>query len=74
MITVYTKDRCPQCTTTKNTLLKQGIAFTEVDVQKPENENLVVMLRERGFGSLPVVETRNDMWAGFRPDKLALLG
>lgn len=73
MITVYTKDRCPQCVTTKNTLKRYGIPYTEVNVQNPENEKLVEMLREKGFGSLPVVDTGNEMWAGFQPDRLEAL-
>lgn len=73
MITVYTKDRCPQCLTTKSALKRHGIAYTEVNVQKPENEKLVDMLREKGFGSLPVVDTGNEMWAGFQPDRIEAL-
>lgn len=38
MVRVYTIDGCPYCTELKEILTNEGVQFTEVNVDLPENE------------------------------------
>ena len=38
MVRVYTIDGCPYCTELKEILTNEGVPFTEVNVDLPENE------------------------------------
>lgn len=70
IVRVYTKDRCVQCDMTKRLLGKLGVEYVEDDATDPGN---VAAFKELGFLSAPVVavgESRDDMWAGFQPDRI----
>ena len=70
-ITVYTKPACVQCTMTKKALDKAGLEYDTVDISEdPAAYEKVVAL---GFMSAPVVIAGDDSWAGFKPEKIALL-
>lgn len=71
-ITVYTKPNCPQCDMTKRALAQRGIAFESIDISM--DPSAVASLQAKGFKQVPVVETSNASWCGFRPDMLAKLG
>lgn len=68
MITIYSKDNCPQCTATKKWLEEHEINYRTVDIS--ENIEAVEMLVAKGFHSAPVVITDTDSWSGFNPTKL----
>jgi glutaredoxin len=38
MVKIYTIENCPYCMELKNLLTNEGIAYTEVDVNKDENQ------------------------------------
>ena len=46
MIRLYTIPNCPYCTELKDLLIKEGIEFTEVDVNLPENQDEYNKLHE----------------------------
>lgn len=68
VVTVYTKNNCPQCKITKRKLISMGIAYHEYNVD--EDPKALEYLIERGLRSLPVVVTEDDTWTGLRMDKL----
>lgn len=39
MVTIYTFPECPYCTELKEILITEGVKFTDVNVNLPENEN-----------------------------------
>ena len=70
-VIVYSKDNCVQCKMTKQELNRSGIEFKEVNLDHVEDaDNIRAKLREQGFQATPVVETENETWTGFRPDKI----
>lgn len=73
-ITVYTKDTCVQCKSTKRTLAKLGLDYTEINIDKAdkdEAEELHSYLKGLGYTAVPVVFIdENNHWAGFRPDNI----
>lgn len=71
MVTVFSKPNCPQCAMTKKFLKAQGTDFNEIDVT--QNQNALQRLISEGKRSLPVVETDDAFWMGFRPDSLRTL-
>jgi glutaredoxin len=38
MVRIYTIENCPYCMELKKILTNEGVKFTEIDVNKPENE------------------------------------
>ncbi|GAA1348887.1 glutaredoxin-like protein NrdH [Falsarthrobacter nasiphocae] len=70
-VTVYTKPACVQCNATYRALDKKGVEYTVIDVT--EDSAALEHVRSLGYMQAPVVETENDHWSGFRPDKIATL-
>lgn len=68
VVTVYTKNNCPQCKITKRKLHIMGINYHEHNVD--EDTKVLEYLLEKGWTSLPVVVTEDDVWMGLRMDKL----
>ena len=67
-ITIYTQPNCSQCENTKRFFDQKEIPYDVVDItEDQEGYNFVVGL---GFKTVPVVSTKEDVWAGFRLDKL----
>lgn len=70
-ITVYSKPSCPQCDATKRQLAALGVSFDVVDVT--QDLQAAELLRTAGFMQVPVVLSDNDIWSGYRPDKIKRL-
>lgn len=51
LITVYTKERCPQCVATRKALSRAGVEFAE----KPLTPEIVADALQNGWRSAPVV-------------------
>lgn len=66
MITVYTRDNCVQCNRTKAALKKRDLEYTEIEIDDETADSF----REQGYQSLPIVVAHDEVWAGFRPDKI----
>lgn len=69
-VRVYTKSHCVQCVMTKNLMGALGVPFIEEDAMDEDN---LAAFKELGFLAAPVVtvgESRDDMWAGFQPDRI----
>lgn len=71
MIIVYVKPDCISCRYTKKFLMQHNIPFTEVDVSVREED--AKGLWDNGFRELPVVQTTDGAWSGYRRDKLQAL-
>ncbi|MBR6459394.1 MAG: glutaredoxin-like protein NrdH [Actinomycetaceae bacterium] len=70
-VTVYSKEMCMQCNATKRALKKQGIAYTEVFLDK--DTTALDYVKSLGYSSAPVVIAGASHWSGFRPDKIKTL-
>lgn len=68
-VTVYTKPGCIHCDRTKDYMNRLGISYDEVDVTQ-DDEARSKLVDEWGFRVVPVVETGEDVWSGFKPDKI----
>ena len=75
-ITVYGGVSCPQCKLTTERLTRSQIAFDYVDLDTDEAARTAMI--EEGHRSRPIVKvdtgSSQDVWTGFRPDKLRNLG
>lgn len=67
-VKIYTKPNCQQCNMTKKLFQKNNVFYTEINGLEHIDE-----LKEKGFASFPVIETDNDSWSGFKPDKIKTL-
>lgn len=70
-ITVFTKNRCVQCTGTKRTLDKAGVDYATVNVE--EDPVVLAKIKALGFASAPVIlvdegTPEEVAWSGNRPD------
>ncbi len=70
-VTVYTKPRCVQCDATKRALDKKGIAYETINLV--EDMGAMDYVKSLGYQQAPVVVTDGEHWAGFRPDKIAMI-
>ncbi|SJZ43596.1 ribonucleoside-diphosphate reductase class Ib glutaredoxin subunit [Pilibacter termitis] len=71
MVKVFSKNNCMQCKMVKRFLDERGVAFVEHNIdEEPEYINY---LKEKGFQAVPVVETKETTFSGFRPDQLKAL-
>lgn len=71
MVKIYTKPGCIQCKMTKRKFDELKIPYIEINVI--EDQNALEYLKNQGLQSLPVVETSNDTWTGFRPNMIETL-
>lgn len=68
MIKVWTNENCTQCEQTKRFLDKVNIEYVTLDLS--QNPDDLKRFLDMGFKSAPIVETDNDIWSGFKIDKL----
>ena len=54
-ITVYTKKVCGKCTVVKNYLIDHGFIIDEINVD--DQVGVAEMLKDRNFGSMPIIST-----------------
>lgn len=68
-VTVYTLPSCVQCNATKRRMDKLGIEYEVVDLLAAPEE----LERFKGMGhtTAPIVEAGDEVWSGFRLDKIA---
>lgn len=60
MLTVYTKNNCPNCVQAKNILKSKDVEFDEVNVE--ENEAAYLFLQLEGHKSLPQIYKGKDLF------------
>ena len=67
-VNIYTKENCMPCRATVMKFGQLGIAFSQMSIESvPEKMQEFI---ERGYLTAPIVETEDETWSGFRPDKL----
>jgi glutaredoxin-like protein NrdH len=69
--TLYTTPGCPQCMVTEIALEKNGVQYDVVDLST--NPEALERVKAMGYMQAPVIETDDDHWSGFQPDKIAAL-
>lgn len=73
VVRVYSKPGCGPCIATKRAFESHGVPFVEEDATDEMNR---AAFEELGFKSAPVVtvgESADDMWTGFKPDRIAAI-
>lgn len=68
-ITVYTKSSCQQCVQTKRVLDKEGLEYSEVNIEDDMDARQYVT-GDLGYVQAPVVVAGDEHWAGFRPQRI----
>jgi glutaredoxin-like protein NrdH len=67
-IKVFSKNNCMQCKMVKRFLDEKQVAYQEINIDvEPEYVNYLL---DKGFQSLPVVESEKGIFSGFAPNKL----
>lgn len=69
MITVYGRENCVSCKTTKRFLESKGVTYEYVDVDYA-SQDIHDWISENGYMSLPIVQTDSDVWTGLNMMKL----
>lgn len=70
-IKIYTREHCQPCKMTKRALARAALEFVEIPLSDvPE---LVSKFQAEGLLQAPVVDTGEERWSGFRPDKIGAL-
>lgn len=71
-LVIYGRADCVQCKATSRAAAKLGLTFDYVDL----DQDMAAQARmiNAGHRSLPVVEYGDEVWTGFRPDRLARIG
>ncbi len=68
-LTIYSKERCVQCVATYRALGKAGIdSYNIVDLSDVPNK--IEEFKAEGLLQAPIVDTGQERWSGFRPDKI----
>jgi glutaredoxin-like protein NrdH len=71
VVNVYTNENCIQCDRTKKFLDDNNIPYKTISLA--DNMDDAKKFVEMGFRSAPIVETKNEVWSGFKLDKLKSL-
>jgi len=67
-VVVYTKPNCGGCIGTKRHLDRLGIPWSEAPI-----EDIHALAVEQGISAAPVVVAGEQMWGGYRPDRIDAL-
>lgn len=70
-VVVYSTPKCGQCSMTYKALERAKVDFEVIDLT--QDADMMAKLRDMGFKQVPVVMAGEDMWHGFRPDKISAL-
>lgn len=71
-IKVYTQEACQPCRMTKRALAKAALEYVEIPLD--EVPELIAGFVEEGHKTAPIVDTGEERWSGFRPDKIRAIG
>lgn len=71
-ITVYSKEHCQPCRATERMMGKLALDYDVVSLD--ENPDKVQVFKAMGMMESPIVEAGEEMWSGFRPDRIKALG
>lgn len=70
-VVVFTKNGCQPCKATKRKFEKEGIAYSEINLdENPEAKDRIVKL---GYSAAPIILAGDEHWAGFQPDRIMSL-
>jgi len=62
-VRIYTIDNCPYCAELKSILTNEGVSFTEVNVNLPENEKEYNQIYEKTKSDeVPIIKVGNQLF------------
>lgn len=67
-VTVYTKNDCVQCDMTKRLMTREGIEYTEINLE--QDADAMTRVKEMGYLAAPVIVAGSEHWSGFRPERV----
>ena len=67
-IKVFSKNNCMQCKMVKRYLDDKQVEYKEINID--DEPQYVNYLLEKGFQTLPVIESEKETFSGFAPNKL----
>ena len=70
-VNVWTLPNCVQCMQTKKVLIREGVAFTELNLM--DYPDKIEEFKALGLTAAPIVETDIKKWSGFRVSKIQSL-
>ena len=74
MVKIYSTPVCPYCSTLKQFLSDEGVAFEDIDVIK-NKEALEEIIKKTGRAEVPIVDINGEIVVGFDKEKIcSLLG
>lgn len=72
MVKLYGKPGCGGCIATERALKKYNIDFEKINIY--EDEEAFTHIQNLGYQGVPVVETEDEHWIGYKEDKIKALG
>jgi glutaredoxin-like protein NrdH len=72
-VVLYGRPGCGPCVAVKASLNKAGIAYEYEYVDVTTSQEALEHVKALGHQHTPVIETEDDHWTDFRPDKVAAL-
>lgn len=72
-ITIYTTAWCPDCRNTKAFLQERGLAYREINIERDEAAEEIVLKANNGLRKVPTLEVAGRYFAcsPFDPEELA---
>jgi glutaredoxin-like protein NrdH len=70
-VTVYTLPNCVQCHATKHLLEQLGVDYVVVDLT--DQPKMVKIFADQNLTAAPIVTYKDQIWSGFRYEKLKAL-
>lgn len=71
MLTIYSKNNCMACVMSKKLAQDLNLTYKEINVdEQPEAMDYLI---EQGVRSMPYIESNEEYWVGFQPEKLEAL-
>lgn len=67
-VVVWSKPSCVQCVATERALGEKGIPHRMLDLT--EHPDALTILKNANYLQAPFVQHGDDVWTGFRPDKI----
>ena len=68
MLTIYSKNNCPQCKMVKRWLDNKNVEYNEINIE--EKPSLIQEVKDLGYSAVPVIKYKAVHFQGFAIPKL----
>jgi glutaredoxin-like protein NrdH len=68
MLTIYSKNNCPQCKMVKRWLDNKNVEYNEINIE--ENPSFIQEVKDLGYSAVPVIKYKDVHFQGFAIPKL----